>query len=341
MIWLDVTKTAGARHKSGLTRVTAQLGEGLGAASKPASWRGAAGWEGMKAGPDWFVTAEVFSPAERAGFEEFLRRRPLKVAAIFHDAIPLELPDVTWPQAVARHPAYMSMLADFDRVFAVSQDSREKLEGYWKWQGRPVRAKVAVLALGADFESRSAVPALRSGVDAASTLNLLCVGIIEPRKRQDFLLSVAEKLWAEGVNFDLGFVGRVNPHFGAPLLRRIKASRAVYHGAVDDETLIGLYRRATACVLPTAAEGCGLPLLEALGQGTPCVASDIPALRENAGGGCVLVPAEDEAAWVETLRVLLTAPISREGLASQAQARRAELPRWADTARALQSFLSA
>lgn len=360
MIWLDVTKTASARQKSGLTRVTTRLREELGREATPSGWRGAKGWEGMTAGREWYLTAEVFSPAERAGFDQFMRDRPLKLAAVFHDAIPLELPLVTWPKAVARHPAYLSMLADFDRVFAVSEASRRKLEGFWRWQGRPVRARLDLLTLGADFlpgagdrpSGSDAAPGVRhgragppghdfGGRKAGSNPILLCVGIIEPRKRQDLLLSAAEALWREGLAFELWFVGRVNPHFGRPILKRIRRSRAVYQGAVDDAELARCYGQADACVMPTIAEGCGLPLLESLWCGTPCLVSDLPALRENAGGGCQLVPPDDIAAWTAALRGLLSPDGVRARLKAETAARRAMLPRWADTARMLQSFFSA
>ncbi|HZZ57266.1 MAG TPA: glycosyltransferase [Opitutaceae bacterium] len=346
MIWLDVTKTADARHKSGLTRVTTRLAEELGGAARRHGWPRRGGWKGEGERSDWYVTAEVFAPAERPGFERLLHDRPLGLAAIFHDAIPLELPDVTWPQAVARHPAYLSMLADFDRVFAVSEASREKLLGFWRWQGRAARARVEVIALGADFargadQAEQGQAGSRAQHEREGRPALLCVGILEPRKRQDFLVGVAEALWREGLDFNLGFAGRVNPHFGKPILKRIKASRARYLGAVGDDELARLYRGAIACLFPTSAEGCGLPLLEALGLGTPCVASDIPALRENAGGGCVLVGCDDAQAWIETLRLLLTAASTRDALRAQAESRSSSLPRWAGTARALQSFLSA
>ena len=95
-----------------------------------------------------------------------------------------------------------------------------------------------------------------------------------------------------------------------------------------------LYGSARAVVFPTLAEGCGLPLLEALWRGVPGVASDLPAIRENAdGGGCLLAPVTAPAAWADRLRTVLTDPAAGQRL-QQAAARR-PLPRWADTARVL------
>jgi glycosyltransferase involved in cell wall biosynthesis len=54
-------------------------------------------------------------------------------------------------------------------------------------------------------------------------------------------------------------------------------------GAVDRETLEDLYSAAALLVMPTRAEGFGLPVLDALGRGLPVACSDLPVLREIAG----------------------------------------------------------
>lgn len=325
-LWLDVTKSGAAKHRSGLTRVTQRLQAELGGAARAHPW----GTEIPVGG--WYLTAEVFAPAERPGFAAWMKERPAKLAAIYHDSIPLKLPHITWPQAVARHPAYVTMLAGYDRVWAVSQASKEELESFWRWQGRRKVPPVDVIALGSDFGGTA--PGKK-----AERPKLLCVGIVEPRKNQSFLAEVAEALWTEGVEFELHVVGRVNPHFGEPIVKQFEALRAkgralVYEGAVTDEALAKLYRESWACVFPTMAEGCGLPLLEALRFGTPCVASDLPSISENAGGGgAVLLTPNDRLQWISTLRRVLTDAAWRAQLEAEAARRYADLPLWAGTAR--------
>ena len=62
---------------------------------------------------------------------------------------------------------------------------------------------------------------------------------------------------------------------------------------MSEEELWALYGGATVFAFPSRHEGFGLPVLEAMSQGTPVVASDIPALREVAGGAARLVPPGD------------------------------------------------
>jgi len=59
-------------------------------------------------------------------------------------------------------------------------------------------------------------------------------------------------------------------------------------------------------VLPSRREGRPNALLEAQACGVPVVASDIPAVREVAGPGARLVPADDPAALADAVRTALT-----------------------------------
>jgi len=345
MIYLEQSRTNQARHRSGLTRVTARLREEMGSAVQPAAIF--APGEGpavaavdFRPGPsDWLLTAELFGEAECPGTWSFIRERRCRLAAIFHDAIPLKLPQVTWPQSVGRHPEYMKMLAEFDRVFAVSQASRQELVEFWRWQGVEPRAQVETVGLGSDFARQPRIA--NSGEAGRATL--LCVGILEPRKNQTFLLDVCASLWRDGLSFDLHLVGRVNPHFGKPVLAKIKElqkswSCLHYHAAAGDDELARLYSEARATIFPTLAEGCGLPLLESLWSGVPCIFSDLPVLRENAdGGGCVPVASNDFEAWRGALRRMLTDAAHHRDLVQKIAAR--PLPTWADTAQSLLSRL--
>ena len=338
MIFFDVTKAASAGHHSGLNRVSSRLLGELGSAAIPVVW---SKWDRAAAKSDWFLTAELFSESERPGFRDFLLNRPCRCAAIFYDAIPLQHPHITWPQSVARHPDYMKLLASFDQVLAISASSRSDLLGYWQWLGLNVTPPVTLLSLGADADRRPRW----SGLSPSRLFDssLLCLGILEPRKNQSFLLDVCAELWAGGLRFDLHLVGRANPHFGGPILAKIKALRKKwpglhYHAAADDAEVARLFAQARASVCPTIAEGGGLPLLESLWKGVPCLCSDLPSLRESAaGGGCLTLPVGDSAAWKSALSSILTDDPLRARLTAEAMSR--PLATWAETAAALRRAL--
>lgn len=351
MIYFDVTKTGRASHHSGLMRVSSRLREELGrlrpGGVQAVEWREGA-WRELPSGrtiamgkPDWLFTPELFAPSERPGIAEARAQSVARWAAVYYDAIPLKFPHTTWPQSVARHPGHLKFLAAFDRVLAISEASRAELEAYWAWSEPPRRATVSTIPLGADRGGETRTT--NRGVPAGGT-ELLMIGIVEPRKNQALLLDVAERLHAAGVKATIHFVGRVNPHFGAPLVERFRAleRRGVgirFHGALDDAATRVLEARCRAALFPSLAEGNGLPVLEALWRGLPCVCSDLAPLQENAqGGGCVVLPVNDVAAWTDGVRELLQDDAKVAALAREAATR--ALPTWSDSASAvLDAFL--
>jgi len=399
MIFFDLTKTASSAHNSGLTRVGRRLLAELQADAstranvlpvmwKNRGWFAPAGWRDATTGravapspPDWLFTAELFSEAERAGIGAFIESRACRMAAIFHDAIPLKFPEITWAKSVRRAPDYMRLLAGFDRVLAVSQQSADELAAFWNSQRITPRATIGRITNGADFTANPRVVATtvvaRTAKSASSTAtagnaeiplgrrreappnrksrienrksselarqpaSLLCVGILEPRKNQSFLLDVCAALWDESLAFDLHLVGRVNPEFGVPVKNKINRLRKKYpglhfHEAATDAHLQALYSQPQlrAAVFPTIAEGSGLPPLEAMWQGVPCVCSDLPVLREYTdAGGCLLAPPNDFPAWQTALRNILTDDTLLTRLRHEATTR--PLPTWSAAATTL------
>ena len=75
---------------------------------------------------------------------------------------------------------------------------------------------------------------------------------------------------------------------------------------LDRATLAGLYRRAQAVLVPSEAEGFGLPVIEALACGAPVIASALPVLREVGDTACLYCPVGDVTGWAETLDALLS-----------------------------------
>lgn len=138
----------------------------------------------------------------------------------------------------------------------------QDLLGYWRWLDVAAVPPVEVLALGADFTGAPRQPARVTAKRA-----LLCVGILEPRKNQGFLLKVSQALWDEGLDFELHLAGAGESAFRRPLAREIAVLQRRYrglHAAASDAALAEIYGQVRATVFPTLAEGCGLPLIESL-----------------------------------------------------------------------------
>jgi glycosyltransferase involved in cell wall biosynthesis len=70
----------------------------------------------------------------------------------------------------------------------------------------------------------------------------------------------------------------------------------------SDDELRALYSGALAALVPSLAEGFGLPVIEAMACGTPVLASNATALPEAAGGAAMLLPPLDRHAWSDALQ---------------------------------------
>ena len=97
---------------------------------------------------------------------------------------------------------------------------------------------------------------------------LLNVGTIFPLKRQNELLDVAEQLHAEGLAFELHFLGEApNEPYAARFLGRIgNSSYLFYHGFKSMDEVIAQYDGSTALVHVSAVESFGLAVAEALSR---------------------------------------------------------------------------
>jgi glycosyltransferase involved in cell wall biosynthesis len=147
----------------------------------------------------------------------------------------------------------------------------------------------------------------------------LYVGALEPRKALDRLVAAHDGLAEELV---------------------IAGGRGVrVLGRVTREEKAALYAGALAVVLPSWAEGYGYTPLEGYAHGTPAIVSDLPALRETAGGGALYVPPGDVAALAAAMRSVAGDEALRGRLAASGAAALRERT-WEASARALREALA-
>ena len=156
----------------------------------------------------------------------------------------------------------------------------------------------------------------------------LHVGTFEPRKNLSMLLDAWEQLHASSrVRLPLvlcGAVGWKNDDLRPILARGENEGWLINLGYVSDDVLAELYRRAVVVCCPSLYEGFGMPVLEAMGMGTPVLASDIPVHREIAGGAAVLLPSNDPTRWATEAAALASDDDRRHELAARGRSRAAQ-----------------
>lgn len=284
------------------------------------------------------VCPEFFSAKVGSKLPEILPRASGPRVALFYDAIPLQFPEMTPLGTVARFPAYLRELLLFDGVAAISEASAACLRDYWRWLGAANPPPVAALPLA--ITPNHPVP----DEPHAGPPRVLCVSTIEGRKNHLALLEACATLWAEGAEFELQLIGMGRADTAGRALAKMtelrRAGRPLHHhDTADDAELHAAYAQAAFTVYPSLIEGFGLPVLESLQHGKPCICSSQGALGESLrGGGCLGLPAVDAAGLAGAIRRLLQNPAELAALAAQARARKFKA--WPDYARELTAWMA-
>ena len=308
------------------------------------------------------LVPEVFSADTAAVLPELLHNVAGPRVAIFHDAIALKFPELTPTKTVARFPAYLRELLAFDGIAAVSEDSRDSLRDYWRWLGITQPPPVQTIPLGTDsvchgLPDKRPAPAAsgspfvavantqRSPLSAQPIPTILSVGSLEGRKNHLALLDACEQLWSAGARFELRLIGLAHPQTGRAALARLRVLQAAgrplrYDGPATEAALHSAYASCAFTIYPSLIEGFGLPVIESLAHGKPCICSARGALGESArDGGCVALPSVDAAHVAAAVRRLLDTPTELAALAQAARARK--FRSWSDYAATLTTWMHA
>ena len=89
---------------------------------------------------------------------------------------------------------------------------------------------------------------------------------------------------------------------------RLPAGSVVFPGRLPDAAVPDLYRGAAMLILPSKAEGFGLPVIEAMACGIPIVCSDLPVLREIADGVATFCDPASAADFARAMAATLDEP---------------------------------
>ncbi|HWD60156.1 MAG TPA: glycosyltransferase [Stellaceae bacterium] len=208
---------------------------------------------------------------------------------LIHDLIPLEQPALTRPDQVRRHVRRIDTVARLaDAAIVNSAATGDALRARLGRRNLPI----VVAPLGIDLPD---VPPA-----AAERPYFIVLGRIEPRKNHRLLLEIWMRLAAElGERApQLAVIGR-RGYRGKAIARELGdlPGFVALHGELPDRAMGALLRGARALLLPSFAEGFGLPVAEALAAGVPVLCSDLPALRESGGGIPDYLDPADREGW--------------------------------------------
>lgn len=232
------------------------------------------------------------------------RRRDVKPVMMLHDTIPLDYPEFVTPLATRMHGSMIANTARLARGLIVTTEAVRR--SVLREIERRGRRDMPVVAAPLPVDSRFLEGNERDR-DLARHCYFVVCGSIEPRKNHKLLLDVWKALAARthGPNPKLVIVGtpwRDAESVTDALARSEDLQRTVILAAgLSTPALRRLIGGATALLMPSFAEGFGLPIVEALAQGTPVIASDLAAHREAGGHFAAYSDPRDGAAWLRAI----------------------------------------
>jgi glycosyltransferase involved in cell wall biosynthesis len=263
--------------------------------------------------------------------------------------------DFTGP-LLAPHRPFVATAHDLSLLHGFGRVRQAHKRRIIPWAARRARAIVAISQFTKDellellHVDAAKVTVIRSGPGlgaepgpapervASTAPYVLFVGNLTESKNLPFLIRAFER---GGDSARLVLVGRPLERYG-DIVAAIESSPRrpqidVLHDASDAD-LERLYAEASALVLPSRYEGFGFTALEAMKRGCPVLASDIPALREISGDGAELLPVDDESAWSDAIRRVVSDDAYRAELRERG-ARTVQRYSWERTARELCALL--
>jgi glycosyltransferase involved in cell wall biosynthesis len=265
----------------------------------------------------------------------------VRVSAIFYDLIPFR--DKDYSEGRSAHVEYMLELLRCDRIVGISQFVAADLLEFYTTEGKCSRSEL-------DYLSRiiCAVPlgeyregdkwGKSGGISNKGHDNrksIVMVGTIEPRKQQARFLRVFNDLRAVEaslMDYNIEIFGSLHPYSSDEFHTELKRNENIhYHQYSSDAAIDSAMSAAAFSVFPSKNEGFGLPIVESLRHGVPCLTASFGAMSEIASeGGCLVTDVLSDDAIAKAILKLVRDSKVLSDLRSEIVSRR--LWSWGDYA---------
>jgi glycosyltransferase involved in cell wall biosynthesis len=240
---------------------------------------------------------EVFSPMQIMG----TAGRKYKLVLTLHDLIyyrhrkpPQDLNLLVQMIWRLYHLSYLPqklLLNRADAIATVSETTKKLIELH-----KLTKREVGVVynaAPGTSASTSRAFPASRK---------LLYIGSFMPYKNVETLIRGAALV----PEFELHLLSKIDASRKTELadLAKNLGAKVVFHGGVTDSEYLSLLQDSFALVTASKDEGFGIPLVEAMQQGTPVVVSDLEIFHEVAGVAGKYFQADDAVEFAKRIEEL-------------------------------------
>jgi glycosyltransferase involved in cell wall biosynthesis len=191
----------------------------------------------------------------------------------------------------------------------------------WTLPSRPDR--VHVVRCGVDLEAFA--PSTLPAAQPSSTVRLLNVAGMSPRKGHMVLVRALARLRSQGRDVSLTLIGdgSERPRLEAEVARLGLDDLVIFLGALGHDAVRTSFEQADVFCLPSFAEGVPFVLMEAMASNVPVVATTVAGtseLVEHGVSGLLVTPARDDE-LAEALDLLVVDPDARQRFATAGRRR--------------------
>lgn len=243
--------------------------------------------------------------------EPVTRHRGRKLVVTVYDMLQEIFPNDIDPKGTDRR-AKKQAVENADLVICISHNTKKDLIEYY----RVSESKIRVIPLASNNFTNT------PGYSPIKSRFFLFVGTRWSYKNFYRCAAAFSKIAKQESDLALCLVGPVLTEDEKKFLHRIGiGDRVVSLGYVSDSFLASLYQQCEALIYPSLYEGFGIPLLEAMQNDAPVLASNTSSIPEVVGDAAILFDPRHEDSMQSAMEEILTVSGKREELISKGKDR--------------------
>jgi glycosyltransferase involved in cell wall biosynthesis len=250
----------------------------------------------------------------------FFVPKKIKIITIIHDISFNFFPKlIKFPDLLFLKIFIPISLKRADKILGVSKFTRNEIIDFYKVD--PGKVDWIYNAVGDNFFekiTKEHLEAVREKYNLPEKF-ILYLGTLQPRKNIASLVKAFAGIKEKVPEAKLVLAGnQKGANFDKKIDTAIKKNNlensVIFSGFIDEKDKPAIFRLATVFCYPSLYEGFGIPILEAMSQGTPVLVSDIPSLREVAKDSALFFDVEDIADFQKKLYTIFIDKNLRETL---------------------------
>lgn len=234
-------------------------------------------------------------------------RRPCPAVVTIHDLAFMHYPEILDDAAREYYGRIKTNAARADGIIAVSEATRQDIAQFLDIPIEEIAViHEAAAPLYGRIELRDGEARVLNATPVASKSFMLFVSTLEPRKNLPTLLHALRICLDRRPDRPyLLVVAGARGWRDEQIFQTVRdlrlADHVLFAGSVGQYDLRWLYNACRFYINPSLYEGFGLPLLEAMACGAPCLAAATSSLPEIGGDAAIYVPPLDAGNWADAI----------------------------------------